>query len=269
MLKFLSGLIVNISDNAVKELVQERFWNAIISNNEEVIRIAGDPTTSLLMHLLAQTITSTNEELDAPAYIIDYVDSQILQDLEKWSEDLIKSLYISPKILNAFESTNPRVKLQAIKILPLLNIYRENIAAKLIFEATHNNDPEIIELSIRGLEYLINIDGVYEALEHFAQDSYSARSLIAIEILGNIADERSINILVKNFKNQNPWIIIASLDALQYFTETSGKKKEDLIDDLMNMLNYRGINEDLITDKCLETLDSLGKSLPQILDDFF
>ena len=267
VMKFLSGLITCIPDQDQRKLTMNRFWKAVISNNEEVLRIAGDETTKLLMHLLSQTIDSITLGPIAPKAIIDYVDGEIAKDIYKWSESLVDSHYVSPALINLFEPHDRESQIQAIKILPYLSIDHPSLAKNLITAVKNSHDPEIIEMSIRGLGHMASRANAYSALLEFASDPRPIVAIVATEILGIRADEDALPTLLNNIDNPNIWIVINTFDALQNYKELSSISI--IANKLVQKLSYQGPNKELIIKLCVYFLEEAKVINSKLIDRFF
>ncbi len=185
------------------------------------------------MHLLAQTIIDPKNGANAPQKIIDYVDKEVLSNIDKWTKELINSQYISVRILDALELDNPTTKMQAIKILPFLNLGHDDILAlsgRLINEVDKGANPEMIEHALHGLGHLSGRQEIYESLLRFSENPRSIISLVAMEVLFSKVNDRNIPELLGKLDSPSIPIITSVLDSLIHF------KNSKYIDDIKNKL---------------------------------
>lgn len=264
VIKFLSGLITLISDVQEKKEVMIIFWKAVNSNPTNEIRIDGNNKLEFIMEILSQNILDGKVDLFVPKEILDKIDTVIIKDIANWKDVIIKSQYSSDKIfdflLRSLDSEDIKISSVAISILPFLNIRNklnnELIANKLIEIIKSSDSIAIIEPSIRALQYLDDIPAVEAFLQELLANNRMSIVLVAIEVIGNLAELSYLKYLTDKLKDNNPLVISTTLEAIKKITHGT-IEQENFKEIIVNILSLPQIHHKLVVNKAIDLFNRM------------
>jgi hypothetical protein len=260
--KFLSGLIMNIQEQQLREKTQEIFLDCITKNDDNIIKIHGDYTIKLLMHILSQTILNSDNIPNAPEQIINRVNNVIREDIEKWSENIIKSQYTSSDIIEHLN--NLPNYLLGLQVLPHLDINTPNLINQLDYELQNTHNLYDIANHIDSLKKLSSDPAASDVIRKYISSNNPFVKLMVISALGEIASDDNIHSLLQvlSTERSNTFAIIETVDALKNFKDS--KNYESLLTSIINIMSEHHIDQNIITNKCLETMQSFGVDINDI-----
>jgi hypothetical protein len=259
VIKFLSGLISLINDEAIKENIMSVFWNAFSLNIPGEVVISGDEKYILTMELLSQNIVDGKIDPLMPKEIIDDLDNAIISDISKWRHNIVKTQYSSPKIIDFIKdflvSEDIKICLLAIELLPILNIrnqeVKKEIAENLIDKIKFHSSLEIVEASIRSLQSLEDFQIVKDFLKEVLVDKRSNVVLVTIEIISNIADISYLDGLYSKLQDSNPWVVCAAMEAIKKISIET-RERELFNDVIVKILSFPQDHNLMIVDKAFD-----------------
>lgn len=300
---FLSGLLTMTSGDVGKRGIYN-FWKAIRLGNEYIIKVGGKKQLRLMMKLLSQTLIGGKPDPRIPQEVIDDVDYHLLQNLNRWEEELTTICYPSPKVFadlydklmkaNEGNEKSRNEMFQALRILPYLAICGEtekrNEIINFILEKTNHEDIAIAQASLKALiplgsdvriqNHLINYIG------YDNRDKYRDKIIhSSMEALGEMGSTLAIEPLLDNI---NPYRLVRreslpySRPIIHYFPKNDGTiisamnalrtmrvDSFEVVSELMNLCGRFEDSELLLIDTSLKTLDELGFSKKMLIKHFF
>ncbi len=271
-MKFLSGSVSMERDERTRLLIMHYLWDSIISSNEEILKIGGDAQIILMMNLLSQAIRHGELDEFVPTKITDYLDSNILRNLDQWGSHLVTSQYSSNTIIDELSYKLMGIKsefLQATSVLGFLKIKdigkKKEIAATLMSKI-NSADIEVVESAINSLQLMLDLPEVKSFFLAVLLDKRESAVLVAMEVVGVAGDGIFVNSLLNKLKDQNSLIVIGAIDALKNMYHLRSLR-EIIIDGLIGVFGTKRHNNELILNKLIGCLKHYQYEALQIHGD--
>ena len=229
VMKFISGLISIERDAETRKRLMKYFWDAITLSNEQILKIGGDEQIILMMHLLSQS--TKNEEYGERAPVTDYLDSNIIKNIDKWGSELVKSQYLSSTVIRELSNKLQGSKIefiQAAKVLTHLRINDETQRkeiARILLNKMQGTDIEIVEKAMHSLQLMLDLPEVKTFFSDALGDRRVNVVLIAMEVVGKFGDEIFVESLLDKLSDDNNLIVIGAIEALKNLNHLKSKQE--------------------------------------------
>ncbi len=244
-LKFLAAMAA-ATDN---ELLVTRFWEAVTCNIDGIIELGLEQKIALMMHLLGQAKRDGEIDSRIPNVqrMIDVIDQVIIEDdggMEKWSEEIIYSGYISQKML------------EMMNCVISYEVQEATISQKDEKEEIEEEADKIIEKDQKTYK----IEGVVAILSVLVNNTFKTQVVDRNELM-----DKSLKLLKhKEWKIRKKAIEIILILLGSVISKVDQDKKLEL--DKIKIAILDALVQEIKNDKNKDTINAICKILEQNAD---